>query len=234
MSAEKPICKGLYSYEHADDMTNAVILVEGKELHVVKELLMVASPVFKAMFTGHFIEASTNVVELANKDINHIVWMLDYIYPEKVFDLTDEMAAKLLPLAEEYQLSNLRAQCIDVLLEQDTPRLEIVTLAEKFGLEELLEVSINQCAQHVQAEPDTKNGKESELDQQLKLPENSRLSKDAVNKILRKKIYYAKMRFAEIKTAVNGILAVAMRTSKSDQDAIRKHKAAMSFGQGIF
>jgi len=40
------------------------------------------------MFTGHFIEASTNVVELANKDINHIVWMLDYIYPEKVFDLT--------------------------------------------------------------------------------------------------------------------------------------------------
>jgi len=42
------------------------------------------------------------------------------------------------------------------------------------------------------------------------------------------------MRFAEIKTAVNGILAVAMRTSKSDQDAIRKHKAAMSFGQGIF
>ena len=49
---------------------------------------MVASPVFEKMFNGSFKESSTDEVPLPDKKLEEIQWMLDYIYPEVIFDLT--------------------------------------------------------------------------------------------------------------------------------------------------
>ena len=43
---------------------------------------MVASPVFDAMFGGHFKEAKTSEVSLPGKKVEEIEWMLDFIYPD--------------------------------------------------------------------------------------------------------------------------------------------------------
>ena len=43
---------------------------------------MVASPVFNAMFGGHFKEARTSEVSLPGKKVEKIEWMLDFIYPD--------------------------------------------------------------------------------------------------------------------------------------------------------
>ena len=52
----------------------------------------------------------------------------------------------MLPLAEEYQLDHLKSTCHKVLLQYTYPRLEFVTLAEKYGLTELLDKAIDDCA----------------------------------------------------------------------------------------
>ncbi|XP_067933311.1 kelch-like protein 2 [Watersipora subatra] len=141
MAAEK-----MNAYSVADDLTDAVLIVEEQELHVIKALLSMQSPVFKAMFEGNFKERQDSRVSLPEKKLTEIEWMLDYFYPNTNFTVTDEMATKLLPLADEYQIDGLKTKCIDVLMKQQNPRLEIITLADKYGLSSLLETALNHCA----------------------------------------------------------------------------------------
>lgn len=49
---------------------------------------MVASPVFKTMFTSSFKEAETARVTLTGKTLVEVRWMLDYLYPDVAFKLT--------------------------------------------------------------------------------------------------------------------------------------------------
>ena len=52
---------------------------------------MVASPVFNAMFGGHFKEAKASEVSLPGKKVEEIEWMLDFIYPDLTqFKLTGD------------------------------------------------------------------------------------------------------------------------------------------------
>ena len=43
---------------------------------------MVASPVFNTMFTGEYKEAKTAEVNLPDKKIKEVEWMLDFLYPD--------------------------------------------------------------------------------------------------------------------------------------------------------
>ena len=98
--------------------SDIVLVVEGEELHVHKWILTSQSPVFKAMFDGHFKEASQNEITLKEKDLQSMIQFLKLLYPSSMFlesytPLDDESRLAVMALADEYQCVNLIKQCID-------------------------------------------------------------------------------------------------------------------------
>ena len=55
---------------------------------------------------------------MPEKDYNSVSEMLSFLHPGVDFTLTVESAFRLLPLADEYQISVLRNSCEDVLLRE--------------------------------------------------------------------------------------------------------------------
>ncbi len=95
-----------------------VLVVEDQELHVHKSILTSQSPVFKAMFDGHFREASEHKITLKEKDSQSMVQFLKLLYPWSMFreadsPLDDKSRLSIMALAEEYQCVKLIQQCID-------------------------------------------------------------------------------------------------------------------------
>ncbi len=58
-----------------------VLVVEDQELHVHKSFLTLQSPVFKAMFDGHFQEAGQDKITLKEKDLQTMVQFLKIAVP---------------------------------------------------------------------------------------------------------------------------------------------------------
>ena len=61
--------------------SDAVLIVEGNELHVHTLVLSIASPVFERMFNGNFKEAETKRVTLEGKLYDMVKHMLKLVYP---------------------------------------------------------------------------------------------------------------------------------------------------------
>ena len=86
-------------------------------------------------------------ITLPNKDYASISDMLSFLHPGVEFSLTIESAFRLLPLADEYQISVLKNACEDVLLrelrDQIYPTtdyvLKCMECAEKCSLPSLIE-----------------------------------------------------------------------------------------------
>ena len=89
----------------------------------------------------------------------------------------------MLPLAEEYQLDHLKAACHKVLLQYKEPRLEFVTLAEKYGLTELLSKAIKDCA--VKLSHGDNDCFTVPLERQVQSAENKDISYESLYKIYR-------------------------------------------------
>ena len=95
-----------------------VLVVEDQELHIHKSFLTLQSPVFKAMFDGHFREASEAKITLKEKNVQLMVQFIKELYPPSMFGevrapLDDESRLSILTLAEEYQCVKLIKLCID-------------------------------------------------------------------------------------------------------------------------
>ena len=95
-----------------------VLVVEDQELHVHKWILKSHSPVFKAMFEGHFQEACQDKVTLKEKEYKSMVQFLKILYPSTLFaearkPLDDECRLSIMELADEYQCDNLIKQYIN-------------------------------------------------------------------------------------------------------------------------
>jgi hypothetical protein len=94
-----------------------VLIVENKRLHVAKAILAYASPVFDAMFQTEFKEKNSSELELPEKKVEDLQHFLRCIYPLQA-EISSENVNAVLPLAEEYQVSNLKTKCEAFLLER--------------------------------------------------------------------------------------------------------------------
>ena len=117
--------------------SDIVLIVEDKELHVHKWILVTHSPVFKAMLEGHFKEANQDKITLKEKDIKKMVQFLKMLYPSSMFGearapLNDESRLAIMTLAEEYQCVNLIKLCIDEAKITSTNVLQILPYAVKY------------------------------------------------------------------------------------------------------
>ena len=70
-------------FPHDPDVTDFTLIVGDKKFHVVKAVLMDASPVFRSMFTGDFKEKNITELELPGKDGSIFEFFLRCIYPRE-------------------------------------------------------------------------------------------------------------------------------------------------------
>ncbi|ESO12335.1 hypothetical protein HELRODRAFT_158836 [Helobdella robusta] len=98
-----------------DELTSLTLIVECQRLYVHKEVLAAWSPVFKSMFTKNFKEKELNEIELPGKKVDDFIELLHCMYPP-IKQISDANVYQLLPLAEEYQISEVKKRCEDFLL----------------------------------------------------------------------------------------------------------------------
>ena len=79
ISIDRVVYKGPFSQPWQN--SDAVLVVEEKELHVHSNILSNTSPYFDKMFNGNFKESQTKRVTLEGKSFDAIEQMLKIIYP---------------------------------------------------------------------------------------------------------------------------------------------------------
>ncbi|XP_062575843.1 uncharacterized protein LOC134237713 [Saccostrea cucullata] len=85
-------------------VTDAIFVVEDKEIHVTKSILMQASPVFRAMFTSDKKEIR---IRFPEQKYENFVLFLRCFYPGEHVKLNDSILEQVLPLAKEYRVDSL-------------------------------------------------------------------------------------------------------------------------------
>ena len=68
-------------FDEAWQKSDAVLIVEEKQLHVHSTILSLASPVFDKMFNGDFKEAQNKQVSLQGKSYQLVEHLLKLLYP---------------------------------------------------------------------------------------------------------------------------------------------------------
>ncbi|XP_062605187.1 kelch-like protein 15 [Saccostrea cucullata] len=100
------------------ELTDLTLVVEEKKLHVIKAVLMDASPVFRKMFTDDFKEKNAAEVHLPGKEYSIFVLFLRCIFPREHVTLSERSIEDLLPLAHEYDVKCILRECETWLLTE--------------------------------------------------------------------------------------------------------------------
>ncbi|XP_062568616.1 uncharacterized protein LOC134230784 [Saccostrea cucullata] len=105
-------------FPYDPDLTDLTLIVEGRKIHVIKAVLMDASPVFRKMFTDDFKEKNEAEVCLSGKEYSSFILFLRCIFPREYVILSERSIADLLPLAQEYDLRCILMECETWLLTE--------------------------------------------------------------------------------------------------------------------
>ncbi|KAH3851178.1 hypothetical protein DPMN_093659 [Dreissena polymorpha] len=100
-------------FGQSSGLEDVTLIVEGIRIPVIKALLSLTSPVFRAMFGGEWKEKFQNEIPLPGKKVETFIPFLRCIYPDLMDRVTAETAIGILPLAWEYQIVKLTEQCED-------------------------------------------------------------------------------------------------------------------------
>ncbi|XP_065204316.1 speckle-type POZ protein-like [Planococcus citri] len=124
-----------YIDDHFKDVT---ISVKGKEYRAHKIILATRCSVFERMLRVDMSESKNNRVDITDMEQDVFEEVLYYIYTGKVKNL-NELAFELLPVADRYDLKELRIMCEEALLEQLSAKnaVKILILADMHRAEEL-------------------------------------------------------------------------------------------------
>ncbi|XP_065208775.1 speckle-type POZ protein-like [Planococcus citri] len=101
-----------FAEDHFKDVT---ISVKGKEYRAHKTILATRSTVFDKMLRVDMLESKKNHIEITDVDHEPFEEMLYYMYTGKVKNL-NKLAFELLPLADKYDLEELKSMCENALL----------------------------------------------------------------------------------------------------------------------
>ncbi|XP_062605188.1 uncharacterized protein LOC134266981, partial [Saccostrea cucullata] len=105
-------------FPYDPELTDLTLNVEEKKIHVIKAVLMDASPVFKKMLTDDLKEKNTTEVHLPGKEYSIFVLFLRCIFPRERVTLSERSIADLLPLAHEYDVKCILMECETWLLTE--------------------------------------------------------------------------------------------------------------------
>ena len=143
-------------YTDSFNTTSSIeLVVEGERFRICKCLLAHASPVFKSMLSLDFKEKQEGEVHLPGKRWQDIKELLDYLNPGLDDTLAEgaESALRLMPLAEEYQISKLRNKCASTILQElqvkDKPQefvMKCLNVSNQYCMMDILQFCVEKCA----------------------------------------------------------------------------------------
>ncbi|CAL2047105.1 unnamed protein product [Caenorhabditis brenneri] len=126
-------------YEKAfakSDKTDAILVVQGKKLHVNKTLLSCHSDYFNTLFNSNFKEKSMEEIEIKEVDFEDFATVLSLIHPHPI-EPTVEKARNLLDLADQFFLPAAKRHLDLFLTTTKIDRLEKLRIADKYDLDAL-------------------------------------------------------------------------------------------------
>ncbi|KAK7107253.1 BTB and MATH domain-containing protein 36-like [Littorina saxatilis] len=100
-------------FEHPCLGSDLVLVVEGRQLHVHRTVLVLHSPVFHKMLTADMKEKNLEEIELPDRQHRAMVNFLLQMYPVHSFKnlKDDEDLMDILPLADFFQADHVRIKC---------------------------------------------------------------------------------------------------------------------------
>ena len=102
-------------------MSDLVLLVEERKLHVHKAILAISSPVFETMMSSNFKEKNAKEIPLPGKKVEEIEDLLRAIYPYCEHAISRQNCCSLLELSSEYQMDELKKRCEKFVLDTYKP-----------------------------------------------------------------------------------------------------------------
>lgn len=147
VAKEDPVdeVKNMKDFTRKCRMDDLELIVDGKSLHVSKTVLALVSPVFQRMFQGELRESQATSLKLPGKSCEIFHTFLQSIYPCGLDVVSEENVFAILPLADEYQVSNLKTKCCKRLLErlmrkhQVKHLFQILEVASWYGIEQVVD-----------------------------------------------------------------------------------------------
>ncbi|XP_015112521.1 speckle-type POZ protein [Diachasma alloeum] len=128
------------------------IMAGDEKFSAHKNILTARSSMFAAMFKHEEMEENrTNEVKIENMDSKVVKGMLEYIYTGEVTNVQD-IVHGLLEAAERYDLSGLKAMCLDTLcsLVNNDNSAETLILADRYRGDKLKQYAIKFIKEHLQ------------------------------------------------------------------------------------
>ncbi|CAL2047068.1 unnamed protein product [Caenorhabditis brenneri] len=98
-----------------DQLTDAILLVEGKKCHVGKQILACHSGYFKALFYGDFKEKTEEEIKIEDVVHSEFVDLLNCVYPTD-FEIYDENVSHILKLADRFEMYSVLKKAEDYLM----------------------------------------------------------------------------------------------------------------------
>nr|AAW25167.1 SJCHGC09428 protein [Schistosoma japonicum] len=128
--------------------SDAILVVQGRNLHCHRAILSIYSPVFKAMFQNRCIENQKNEVVIPVDEFEDIREMLRHMYTPGGCDMTAETAEKLLPILHRYQIDSLVSLAERTLTFRlnDATAPVFLRIADLYGLSRLRQAALDSCA----------------------------------------------------------------------------------------
>ncbi|PIC14798.1 hypothetical protein B9Z55_026982 [Caenorhabditis nigoni] len=123
------------------DKTDAILVVDGKKLHVNKAILSYHSPNFKQLFDSNSTEKSMSEIEIKDVEFQNFAILLSQCQPNPI-SFTYVNAEKLLELADRFQFSVAKRPIELILIKSTVDKFEKIRIAEKYKLTELLDRSL--------------------------------------------------------------------------------------------
>ncbi|CAP20385.1 Protein CBG23560 [Caenorhabditis briggsae] len=116
------------------DKTDAILVVEGKKLHVNKALLSIHSDYFNTLFNSEFKEKSMSEIEIKDVEFEDFVTLLSLIMPETM-PLTIQKGEKLLELSDRFLIPAAKRHVELFIAQSDMDKEKKLILADKFDSE---------------------------------------------------------------------------------------------------
>ncbi|XP_014235421.2 uncharacterized protein LOC106658114 [Trichogramma pretiosum] len=94
-----------------------LITSDENDIPAHKNILALASPVFRAMFTHDMLENKSHFVEITDTPYNVLVEMLRFIYTGDIVSTKVDIVLEILAVADKYQVDSLKIKCGKVLCD---------------------------------------------------------------------------------------------------------------------
>ncbi|EFP13609.1 hypothetical protein CRE_09861 [Caenorhabditis remanei] len=129
--------------------TDAILVVEGKKLHVNKAVLSFHSDYFNTLFNGEFKEKSMPEIPIKDVKFEDFAATLSLLYPSPIKP-TDENVERLLEIDDRFLIPSVKYTLELYVKTSSKDKMDKIRIADKYKLQDLMYYGIRQFTSGVQ------------------------------------------------------------------------------------